>query len=107
MVRAFRCMARPRKAVANRHAADQDVQDVAAHCHEAENENVPDAARDIPAGDCGCDNCAICHLATAGYLPVTAVAMLPLADSILIATPLNAASSHFPDPPQHPPRRLN
>jgi hypothetical protein len=73
-----------------------------AHCHEQ-------AATDVGASkpDLDCDNCEMCHLATAGYIP-PAVAGLPLpAASVLVAQQVLASPSFITTPPQDPPRRLN
>lgn len=88
-----------------RHAADAAEQQVAvhgeAHCHESA---VP---ADEPSAGIDCDNCEMCHLATAGYLPATAANPLPEAASVLAALPSSTPPSHVGDPPQQPPRRLN
>ncbi len=69
-------------------------------CHEAETEV------DLHAGhQDGCDNCGVCHLASAGFLPSADVAtgLLPAGrDYALPATV--APRSHIAEPPQHPPR---
>jgi ABC-type nickel/cobalt efflux system permease component RcnA len=92
-----------------RHAAERQlVQHTEAaspaHCHEH-----AAALPEGPAGDSlSCDNCEMCHLASAGYLPaVTAAALPPLTANILVATQLIASPSHIPEPPQHPPRRTS
>jgi hypothetical protein len=88
-----------------RHAADAVEQQVAAHgeahCHESS------APASEPTAALDCDNCEMCHLATAGYLPASATSRLERASSVLAALPLAAPPSHVGDPPQHPPRRLN
>lgn len=88
-----------------RHAADAMEQQAAvhgeAHCHESA---VP-ASEPVAALDC--DNCQMCHLATAGYLPATAANPMPEAAGVLVALPSTAPRSHVGDPPQQPPRRLN
>lgn len=82
-----------------RHAAEQVVMGMeAAHCHEQ-------ATDSVATIDVDCDNCAMCHLATAGFLLATAD-MLPLhAASILVPRLQIASASHIPEPPQQPPRR--
>ncbi|MDP1537740.1 MAG: hypothetical protein Q8L95_11210 [Burkholderiales bacterium] len=82
-----------------RHAAEQVTME-GVHCHEQVDE--PSTAA---AGDLDCDNCAMCHLATAGYLLVTAENLPPLAASILVPKLKPASPSHIPEPPQQPPRR--
>lgn len=72
-----------------------------AHCHE---QSVPASE---PVATLDCDNCEMCHLATAGYLPATAANPLPEAASVLVALRSLALHSHVGDPPQQPPRRLN
>jgi len=88
-----------------RHAADAMEQQAAvhgaAHCHE---QSVP-ASEPVAALDC--DNCEMCHLATAGYLPAAAANPLPEAASVLVALSSLAPHSHVGDPPQQPPRHLN
>jgi len=84
-----------------RHAAEQAVEQAvaaAAHCHE----QTADAAT---ATAVDCDNCAICHLATTGFLLAATEALPPLAMSILVPKPDLVAASHIPEPPQQPPRR--
>lgn len=86
-----------------RHAAERaamDTMHVAAHCHEQMDESSA-----ATAGDFDCDNCAMCHLATAGYLLVTAEALPPLMANILVPKLKPVSSSHIPEPPQQPPRR--
>jgi hypothetical protein len=89
-----------------RHAAEQvrmeEAMPSSAHCHEQVDESSAPAA-----GDFYCDNCEMCHLATAGYLLVTAETLAPFAASILVPTLKPASLSYIPEPPQQPPRRLN
>jgi hypothetical protein len=89
-----------------RHAAERATQAEApspqAHCHEQ-----AATTADASSPDLDCDNCEMCHLATAGYIP-PAVAGLPLpAASVLVAQPVHASPSFISIPPQDPPRRLN
>ena len=57
------------------------------------------------AGDLVCDNCELCHLASAGYIP-PAAANLPLAIAgVFVARPIPALHSHIAEPLQQPPRR--
>lgn len=79
-----------------RHAAEPLAAE-AAHCHEQ-------VAEAVAASDIDCDNCAMCHLATAGYL-LTAADALPLrTTSVLIPKLAAVSASHIPEPPQQPPR---
>lgn len=57
--------------------------------------------------DVACDNCEMCHLATAGYLLATTEPVPPLSASILVPKLKSVSASHIPEPPQQPPRRLN
>jgi hypothetical protein len=67
------------------------------HCHE---QMVNAAASDID-----CDNCGLCHLASAGFL-LAPTDTFPLhAASILVPKLQAASASHIPEPPQQPPRR--
>jgi ABC-type nickel/cobalt efflux system permease component RcnA len=93
-----------------RHAAAREaVQQTAAveqhaHCHE----QAAASDDDMVAADLGCDNCATCHLSSAGYL-LTATAgnlALPLTDAF-VALPSLAPPSHIGEPPQQPPRRTS
>ncbi|MCX7155947.1 MAG: hypothetical protein NTW45_05840 [Rhodocyclales bacterium] len=88
-----------------RHAQEQAATSDAAgpadapvHCHET-------AAPDQVAHDTGCDNCEICHLACAGFMPSAPLAtgLMPAGNDY--ALPATAAPpSHIAEPPQHPPR---
>jgi len=71
-------------------------------CHEA----MDDQHAGHP--DNACDNCEICHLASAGFMPSAAIepAVLPLGkrfERVLIASP----PSFIAEPPQHPPRQTS
>jgi hypothetical protein len=88
-----------------RHAAErQEVQSVVrespAHCHN----QVLDDTGTVPT-DLGCDNCEMCHLATAGYLPATHMPLPLLMAAPFVAKQVFASPSHISEPPQHPPRR--
>jgi hypothetical protein len=81
---------------------EQGVADAAAAmpCHEAMDE------QHAAHPDNGCDNCEICHLASAGFMPSCHFepALPPLGkrfDAVLIAAP----PSFIAEPPQHPPRQ--
>ncbi|MDP1956961.1 MAG: hypothetical protein Q8J75_02130 [Rhodocyclaceae bacterium] len=93
-----------------RHAGEPSAQTEAVHsaapCHE--HADVAVGAADVSStGDLGCDNCEMCHLASAGYIP-SAVANLPLpVASVFVARPMSALRSHIAEPPQQPPRRTN
>lgn len=93
-----------------RHAAGQSAPAEAvqspAPCHEHAGAAVGSTG-ETSASDLGCDNCEMCHLASAGYIPpAAAVLPLPVA-SVFVAQPMFAAHSHIGEPPQQPPRRLN
>lgn len=81
-----------------RHAPDQ-VATVAAHCHEQMEES--SAALD----DFNCDNCQMCHLATAGFLLAGVESLPPRTASVLVPKLERVSTSHIPEPPQQPPRR--
>jgi hypothetical protein len=68
-------------------------------CHEA-------AAQDqAPNHDAGCDNCEMCHIASTGFMPSTALTTGLVSAGIHYAMPAVAApASHIAEPPQHPPR---
>ncbi len=86
-----------------RHAMETLVtEEAASHpCHQMVDEGVTLSA------DVACDNCEMCHLATAGYLLAATEAVPPLAASILVPRLKSVSASHIPEPPQQPPRRLN
>jgi hypothetical protein len=83
-----------------RHAAEP-VATEAAHCHQ----QVVESAATAMAADFDCDNCAMCHLASAGFLLAATEALPPLAMSILVPKLDLVSASHIPEPPQQPPRR--
>ena len=69
-------------------------------CHEAEPE------LDLHAGhQDACDNCEVCHLASAGFMPSAdaAAGLVPVENSYALPAVL-APRSHIAEPPQHPPR---
>ena len=84
-----------------RHAPESVVTE-ATHCHEQMAQAV--AATDLDR-DLGCDNCGLCHLASAGFLLAPTDAFPLHAASILVPTRITASASHIPEPPQQPPRR--
>lgn len=53
----------------------------------------------------GCDNCSVCHLASAGFMPSADAAsgFLPAGHHYTLPAVL-APRSHIAEPPQHPPR---
>ena len=79
--------------------APEPVATEAAHCHEQ-----MDVSSNA-AGDIDCDNCAMCHLASAGFLLAAGEASPPLALSVMVPKLQVASASHIPEPPQQPPRR--
>lgn len=80
-------------------AATHEAAQAATHCHD------PMEAAAPAASDVDCDNCQMCHLATAGYLLSARETLPSLATSILVATFKPVSASHIPEPPQQPPRR--
>ena len=81
-----------------RHATEP-VAIEAAHCHE----QIDSEANTVVSVDC--DNCAMCHLASAGFLLAAGEASPPLALSVMVPKLQVASASHIPEPPQQPPRR--
>lgn len=81
-------------------AAAMDGADMGEHC--AFHDPVPDPA----AGEDNCNNCGVCHLAGAGYVPVTEIrtGALPVVRSFA-ASAAPPVPSRSPEPPQHPPKR--
>ena len=77
------------------HAAAMEA---GAPCHETA---IPDQA----AHDAGCDNCQICHMAGAGFMPSTAspTGLVPAANAYSLPA-IMAPPSHISEPPQQPPR---
>lgn len=66
------------------------------HCHEATAASSHDA---------GCDNCASCHLACAGFLPSASLTTNPIPVATRYVLPaIELPASHIAEPPQHPPR---
>jgi hypothetical protein len=82
---------------------EQGVADAAAAmpCHEAMDE------QHAAHPDNGCDNCEICHLASAGFMPSAAISNLPCRRSARVSTRVLIAAppSFIAEPPQHPPRQ--
>lgn len=61
-----------------------------------------------PAGHgLGCDDCGVCHLAAAGFMPTPEYATTVTASgrNFRVDAPLAPASA-IPEPPQQPPKRL-
>lgn len=87
-------------------SAQAMVADSPAPCHE---HVVPaaDPASGAGVSDLGCDNCEMCHLASAGYLPSAAVSLPVLVASGFVTKQVLASISHIAELPQQPPRRLN
>jgi len=87
-----------------RHAQEQaaalaaEQAGAAMHCHET-------AAPDQAAHDAGCDNCEMCHMAGAGFMPSAALVagLAPVANDYSLPA-ASAPPSHIAEPPQHPPR---
>lgn len=78
--------------------ADHTAMEAGAPCHET-------ATPDQAAHDAGCDNCQICHMAGAGFMPTTAMStgLMPAANAYSLPA-IMAPRSHIGEPPQHPPR---
>jgi ABC-type nickel/cobalt efflux system permease component RcnA len=87
-----------------RHAAErvtaEQAQAAHAHCHEsmAATDDAP-----APAADLGCDNCGICHLTSAGYMPSAVSQLVSFAAPVLVARQVAVSPSHIGEPPQQPP----
>ena len=89
------CRHAPEQAAA---AAATAAPAVAMPCHEA---GPPDPA----AHDAGCDNCASCHMACAGFMPSASLATsLVAAGHDYLRPALTAPRSHITEPPRHPPK---
>lgn len=93
-----------------RHVQEQAAADALSHdaaedesampCHEA-----ADPAQAVHQDTC--DNCEMCHLATAGFMPSTdQLAGLVPADNSYVVPAIMAPPSHIAEPPQHPPRSV-
>jgi 7-cyano-7-deazaguanine synthase in queuosine biosynthesis len=89
-----------------RHAQEQGAAAVATeqaeshHCHEA-------PATDPVKHDARCDNCEICHLACAGFMPSAPLTTSPMPVATRYELPaIVAPPSHIGEPPQHPPRNV-
>ncbi len=79
----------------------QFVQQQGESCHLHDEEAVAQASVE-------CDDCRICHLATAGFLLAFVASVPAQTGSVLVVLPTTAAPpSHVGDPPQRPPRRSN
>jgi len=78
-----------------------DQTDAAMPCHAAHDA----VAADQAAHDAGCDNCEICHLACAGFMPSAPLAtgLMPAGNDYALPS-TTASPSHIAEPPQHPPR---
>ena len=78
--------------------ADHAAMGAGAPCHETA---IPDQA----AHDAGCDNCQICHMAGAGFMPstVSPTGLMPAANAYSRPA-IMAPPSHISEPPQQPPR---
>ena len=68
-------------------------------CHEQTNEVA------APVADLGCDDCEMCHLATAGFLPVSDEPVTPPMVSVFVARLAATPKSFIADLPDQPPRR--
>lgn len=84
------------------HAAAEQPAHGSGLCHEH-----ADAATQPAAADHDCDNCEMCHLASAGYLPVAAIDAFGAAESVQASRLQYIPPGHITEPPQQPPRRSN
>jgi len=87
-----------------RHAQEQAASFAAEHAGEAMHCH-DEAAVDQVAHDAGCDNCALCHMAGASFMPSAALVagLAPVGNDYSLPAP-SAPPSHIAEPPQHPPR---
>jgi putative hemolysin len=83
-------------------AAQVEAAQASDHCHEQGG-----AAGKSTASDLGCDNCGMCHLTSAGYIPPATVPLPAPVASALVAKQLLASRSFIAEPPRHPPRPLS
>lgn len=74
------------------------------HCPYHDADAAP-ATHDQTPGQ-ACDDCGICHLACAGYMPAAEArtGVVPT-DRTFQHWPAAYLPSHIPEPPQHPPKR--
>ena len=86
------------------HEAPQaDMSKMEMPCHEHEQSG--HATDDTPlAANAACDNCEMCHLATAGFLPVDDGQVTVRMLSVLVEHPAVDSPSFIADIPDHPPR---
>ena len=82
------------------HAAHAvDAAQAEAHCHDAGTVDLPQVH------DAGCDNCEMCHMASAGFMPSTPLASAPVPeDRHFGRAAFSTPPSHIAEPPQRPPR---
>lgn len=80
----------------------QQVDAAVEHCHM--HEQAPPAPVDHGLN---CDDCGVCHLLAAGFMPTAdqATAILRVVQDYRADVPLAPASA-IPEPPQQPPKRL-
>lgn len=87
-----------------RHAAVEQAAQATEHCHE----HAAAAAEPVAASDLDCDNCEMCHLASAGYLLAAADAgSFGAAARVLVPRLKPVSPGHLAEPPLLPPRRSN
>jgi hypothetical protein len=71
-----------------------------AHCHS----HGADATT-LAQGDPACDDCGVCHLASAGFLLAAGDRLAALTGvDVLVPQPLATPRSHITEPSLHPPR---
>lgn len=86
-----------------RHAIEQPAEVVASPCHEHESEH--GQAADASGSGATCDNCELCHLACAGFMPSAPLSGAAAASGSGYLLPVGVVPpSHVGEPPHHPPR---
>ena len=90
-------------------AAPQMMQEAAMgeeHCPYHDADAAPIAPDHEQTPGQACDDCGICHLACAGYMPAAEVRTgVAPTDRTFQHWPAVSLPSHIPEPPQHPPKR--
>jgi hypothetical protein len=88
-----------------RHTTTAPATEEVTHCQAHMAQSAQSVAVVDLENDTACDNCALCHLASAGFL-LGPNETFPLhSASILVPKLMTASASHIPEPPQQPPRR--
>lgn len=86
------------------HQTKAMVEEAMDHCAMHGEQSPPDQQADHSLG---CDDCGVCHLLAAGFIPTAeqATGILPVAQEYCADVPLRTTSA-TPEPPQQPPKRL-